>query len=111
MLNRRGRIDIIYSVVKTIRKYNPWALVTTILYKSNLSYTLLKKYLNYLLEKELISKKTIKKKKSVYAITERGEEFLRAYEELRTVLEGRESYMKTSHMQPVRAGYRGRNSS
>ena len=50
----RGKIKIIYDILKTIWKKNNAVLLTHLMYASNLSYNVLDKYL-----KELIAKNNI----------------------------------------------------
>ena len=86
-MKRRSRTDIIYSILSTVSKYNPGALPTYIIYKSNLSYDLFKSYLEVLLKSELIRKKRVGGK-LVYDMTDKGEEFMRTYERMMGFLMG-----------------------
>ena len=85
MFARRSRMDIIYSILKVIGEHNPGALPTHILYKSNLSHVLFKSYLEILLKNGLIRARKIGKK-LVYNITDKGEQFIRTYESMRSTL-------------------------
>lgn len=62
--------DILYIAGKGARK-------TRIMYQANLSYDLLKRYLAETLEAELLS---IDKDAKLYAVTQKGKEFLEKYE-------------------------------
>ena len=86
MFARRSRIDIIYSILKIIGEHNPGALPTHIVYKSNLSHVLFKSYLEVLLKNELIRARTIGRK-ILYDITDKGKDFTRTYERMRSILE------------------------
>ena len=86
MTKRRSKTDIIYSILRTVTKYNPGALKTRILYQSNLSHPQLTNYLDLLLETGLVTAKTIGQKR-VYDITDKGEEFIHTYERMRSILE------------------------
>jgi len=70
MAERRSKFEIIYDILALIQregKIKP----THVLYKGNLSYDRLKKYINELKEKGLIEE--IKEKdKTFYRITEQG---------------------------------------
>ena len=81
------------------------AIKTQIICKANLSSALLKKYLSFLLEKQLI-KGTRKNRKSIeYKTTPRGHDFLKNYIEIMEILEGfNKSENKKSR------GYNGSNS-
>jgi len=79
-------MDIIYSVLMAVRRSNPAALPTHIMYRSNLSYQLLGSYLEFLLVNGLIRSKTIDGKQ-LYDITDKGQQFIGTYERLRSILE------------------------
>jgi predicted transcriptional regulator len=82
MTKRRSRMDIIHSILRTIKGYRVGAYKTQILYRSNLSHSLLNRYLDFVMENELVeTKKT--DMKSAYYITEKGEEFIKTYEQMR----------------------------
>jgi len=87
MFTKRSRMDIIYSLLKTVKICNPGALPTHVMYKGNLSYELFKNYLGILLKNELIRAKTINKK-TVYNITDKGEGFVRTYDRIIDILGG-----------------------
>ena len=85
MFSKRGRFEIIYSILVAIRRDNPGALKTHILYRSNLSHQLLNKYLELLVKNKLVKTRKIGKK-LVYEITDKGRAFIRTYHNLRTIL-------------------------
>jgi len=74
----RGRLDIIHDILHLCRKP---ARKTSILYKCNLSYELLLKYLGYLISCELIYTYE-ENPRELYHVTGRGREFLEGYESL-----------------------------
>lgn len=88
VFTKRGRLDIIHSILVTVRRDNPGALKTHILYKSNLSHSLLNRYLDFIVDNGMVKTRKIRKK-LVYEITDKGREFLRAYEDLRIIIEGK----------------------
>lgn len=75
MGNYRSRLDIIADVLKAA---SDGAKKTWIMYKSNLSYELLTKYLEEIVAAELIVFEANTQK---YVITSKGREFLRKYKE------------------------------
>jgi len=80
---KRGRLEIIYEILSICRKPTN---KTSILYKCNLSYNQLQKYLSYLLSQNLL--KSFKgERKQFYQVTEKGKDFLDEYEQLNTFLE------------------------
>ncbi len=61
---------------------------TNILYKCNLSYYQLQKYLEYLISRELLTISN-NNMKTFYLATEKGKEFLEGYGHLHNLLEGK----------------------
>ena len=79
-------MDIIHSILKAIGEHGRGARKTRILYRSNLSHPLLSKYLDFVTEYGLV--KTEKSnEKLVYYVENRGREFIRTYEQMRSILE------------------------
>jgi predicted transcriptional regulator len=74
----RGRLEIIHEILSMSRE--PMRK-TRILYRCNLSYDQLQKYLEYLVSHELL--KSFKKRQiEFFQTTERGKEFLEGYERI-----------------------------
>ncbi len=71
----RGKLDIIADILQVVSQ-NPKK--THIMYKANLSYKVLKKYLRKLSEASLINYIC---EKQCYTLTVRGKNFLEAYRE------------------------------
>ena len=75
-MRKRAHIEIIYDILTFIYNNHGLARSTSILYKTNLSVTLLKKYLNGLINDEMIA--VIRKnEKNFYTVTEKGIEFIK----------------------------------
>jgi predicted transcriptional regulator len=80
---KRGRLEIIYEVLSVCRTPTN---KTHILYRCNLSYAQLQKYLTYLISHGLLS--SFKRdQREFFEITERGKEFLERYELLEAIVE------------------------
>lgn len=77
MNKKRNPLEIMYDILDTINKKRGPANPTHILYKSNLSYKMLKDYINELLEKDFIKEEGDKKR--VYSLTKKGKEYLSNY--------------------------------
>jgi len=75
---KRGRLEIIYEILSICRKpINK----TSILYKCNLSFSQLQKYMEYLFSHNLL--KSIKEKqKEYYHVTDKGRTYMEEYEKL-----------------------------
>lgn len=71
----RGRLDIIADILNVV---SGDAKKTQIMYQANLSYAVMQKYLGELSAASLIA---FEEEKTCYILTEKGHEFLRAYEE------------------------------
>jgi len=75
MSNYRNRLDIIADMLGVISE-NERAKKTQIMYRANLSYKLLTKYLNHVLVACLVRSE---RKRRCYVLTSKGEEFLEIY--------------------------------
>ena len=81
---KRGRLEIINEILMVCRKP---AKKTSILYRCNLSYNQLQRYLKYLISQSLLS--TIESTETIfYQMTDRGKVFLEEYRRLNDFLEG-----------------------
>ena len=73
---RRGRLEIIADILSVAMEE---AKKTEIVYKANLNFKRLGKYLPYLMEKGLIESGNMSNE---YKTTEKGKEFLRDYQKM-----------------------------
>ena len=81
--SKRSRLDIIADILTVAS--NDWTGITTILYGSNLNFGQLKKYVAFLVRKELLE--TLKTDRGTYYKTTLGGiELLKEYEKLITRL-------------------------
>ncbi|HDI42209.1 MAG TPA: transcriptional regulator [Candidatus Bathyarchaeota archaeon] len=82
---RRGRIEVIASILEVAKNR---VSKTRLVYKANLNFALLNKYLSFLIRANLI--REIRKNSSIYyETTEKGRAFLSRYRQLRSLLEER----------------------
>ncbi len=82
MAKKRGRIDIINDMLTSIMNKGGKIKPTHLMYKANLSHTLMKSYLEELVEKELINE--VKNKNYTYFIlTDRGHEFIEKFRQMK----------------------------
>jgi predicted transcriptional regulator len=56
------------------------------MYKANVNCSVLKQYLNFLIQENLVEERTVGKKRVVYAITQKGITVLKYFRELKTIL-------------------------
>lgn len=83
IFTKRGRLEIIYEILSIC---NAPAQKTRVLYRCNLSYEQLQKYLGYLISRRLL--RTFKNRgKDFYQITDNGKAFLEEYERLKHLLD------------------------
>jgi len=86
---RRSKLEMYVDVLKVLARNGPLKL-THIMYKANVNCNVLKQYLDFLVQQNLIEKQTLQKKRrkarGVYAITERGRTVLKYFGELNRAL-------------------------
>ena len=68
---RRSKLEMYVDVLKVLAHKGPLKL-THIMYKANVNCSVLKEYLDFLIEQELVEEQTVGKNRKVYAITDRG---------------------------------------
>ncbi len=75
---KRGRLEIIYDILKIIKNNNNGIKPTPLIRKSNLSSSRFKEYYLEMIEKDFIVEKSIQGEKKVF-VSERGLVFLDKY--------------------------------
>ena len=85
-MNRRNKIDIVFDLLKAVSDKGGKIKPTHLLYKSNLSHTRMKVYLEELMGKQLIEE-TKEKGKTMYALTDEGYKFISNYKQLKNFTE------------------------
>jgi predicted transcriptional regulator len=75
MTNRRSRLEIIYDLLKSIMDKGGAIKPTHLLYKSNLSHNKLIEYTSELMEKGFMEERQ-KDGKKIYALTDKGAEYV-----------------------------------
>jgi predicted transcriptional regulator len=75
LVNYRDKFDIVADIL-TVASHE--AKKTQIMYKANLSYKVLQRYLNEILEASLID---FKEENQIYMLTQKGQAYLEAYKE------------------------------
>ena len=79
---RRGKLEVIADILKSIQDKEGTIKPTHLLYRSNLSHAKLKEYVNMLLERGMIEEKLVKKKK-MFFMKEQGHKFLSEFERIK----------------------------
>jgi len=75
---RRSKPEICVDILKVLALHGPLK-PTHITYKAKVNFNLLKQHLDFLIKQNLVKKRTVGKKKAVYAITKRGIRVLRDF--------------------------------
>jgi len=82
---RRSKLEMYVDILNVLSHRGPLKL-THIMYKANVNCSVLKQYLDFLIEQNLVEEQTVGKKRIVYAITDRGRTVLKYFRELRSIL-------------------------
>ena len=86
MDKKRTRLEIIRDILVVIREKSGKIKPTHVLYKSNLSYSLMEQYIEDLISKGLIREIKLKKGKT-YEITDKGILYLSQYDTIKRFTE------------------------
>ena len=86
MAKKRERLDLMYDILLVVRQNRGKIGPTRLLYASNLSSLMFKEYMSELLEKQFILEIDTKGKKT-YELTDKGNEFINKYKEIKSVIE------------------------
>lgn len=78
MSKKRNKLEIIHDILKVIRERNGKIKPTHILYKSNLSYSMMEEYLGELIKKGFVLEENGKSGKT-YSVTSKGNNYLDKY--------------------------------
>jgi predicted transcriptional regulator len=82
---RRSKLEMYIDILKVLAQKGPLKL-THIMYKANVNCSVLKEYLDFLIEQGLVEEKTVGKKRIVYAASEKGLRVLKYFRELKVML-------------------------
>ena len=82
---RRSKLEMYIDILKVLAQKGPLKL-THIMYKANVNCSVLKEFLDFLTQQNLVEEKTIGKKRTVYAITPQGRKVLTYFRELKVIL-------------------------
>ena len=82
---RRSKLEMYIDILKVLAQRGPLKL-THFMYKANVNCSVLKEYLDFLIEQELVEEKTVGKKRIVYVASEKGLKVLKYFRELKVML-------------------------
>ena len=94
---RRSKMEMYLDILKTLAKKGPLKL-THIMYKANVNCSVLKEYLDFLIQQNLIEEKALRKERIIYKITQKGLTVLKYFRELQIMLPIIEDKASIPHM-------------
>jgi len=87
---RRSKLETYVDILKVLARNGPLKL-THIMYKANVNCSVLKQYLDFLMQQNLVEEQTSQMKRHktrvIYAITERGKTVLKYFREVNRALQ------------------------
>ncbi len=81
MVQKRTKLEVIHDILVALQQ-NRQLRITRLIYKANLSNNTIKKYIQELLEKHLITTENLQDKK-VYKLTQKGIDFLQEFQKMK----------------------------
>jgi predicted transcriptional regulator len=81
---RRSKLETCLCILETLASHGPLK-VTRVMQKTNLNFNVLKNYFDFLIKQDAVEEKCIRRKKIVFAITERGLYLIKYFKELNQV--------------------------
>ncbi|NIA04075.1 MAG: winged helix DNA-binding protein [Nitrospiraceae bacterium] len=72
---KRTKLDITYDILSAMLEKRGRIKPTHLLYKANLSYSMMKKYLDELIKKEYVKETKTKEKYTYLILTDKGRDF------------------------------------
>src|SRR4030067_3485118 len=82
---RQSKLEMYVDILKVLAQRGPLKL-THIMYKANVNCSVLSEYLEFLLKQGLVEERTLKKSRTVYAVTQHGLTVLKSFRELTQAL-------------------------
>ena len=79
---RRGKLEVIADILRSIQERQGRIKPTHLLYKSNLSHAKLKEYIDVLVKRGMIEERLVKGRK-MFFIREQGYKFLSEFERIK----------------------------
>ena len=82
---RRSKLEMYIDILKVLAQRGPLKL-THVMYKANVNCSVLKEYLDFLIQQDLVEEKTVGKERIVYIVSEKGLKVLKYFRELKIML-------------------------
>lgn len=90
---RRSKLEMYIDVLQVLAHNGPLKL-THVMYKANVNCSVLKDYLDFLIEHNLVEERPRGKSRVIYAVTQRGISVLKHFRELKRILPVTEEDMR-----------------
>ncbi len=90
---RRSKLEMYIDVLKVLAHHGPLKL-THIMYKANVNCSVLKDYLDFLIDNNLVEERPKGKSRVIYGVTQRGIAVLKHFRELKQILPVKEEGRK-----------------
>jgi len=82
---RRSKLETYVDILEVLALRGPLKL-THLMYKANVNCSILKEYLEFLIQQGLVDEKTLGKRRVAYVISKKGLTLLKQFKELKQVL-------------------------
>lgn len=82
---RRSKLEIHLSIIRVLAQKGPLKL-THVMYKANVNCSVLKEYMDFLIQQNIVQERVMKKERIVYELTEKGFAILKTFREVQTLL-------------------------
>ena len=82
---RRSKLEMYLSILEFLSLKGP-SKPTHIMYKTNLCYRFLNEFLDNLIDRELVEEQATAEDLVLYAITQRGQDVVRSFRQLRKIM-------------------------
>ena len=82
---RRSKLEMYVDILSVLARRGPLKL-THVMYKANVNCSVLREQLDFLIKQNLVEERTIKKGRTVFAVTQRGINVLKYFRELTQAL-------------------------
>lgn len=86
LVMRRSKLEIQVDILKALARHRSLKL-THIMYKANINCSILKEYLDFLVQHGLVKEQEAQKKRVTYSITKRGKTVLEYFSEVDRALQ------------------------
>lgn len=85
MAMRRSKLEMYIDVLMVLAQRGPLKL-THIMYKANINCSVLKEFLDFLIDNSLVEERNAGEKRVVYAITQRGRKVIKVFRDVQRMM-------------------------